>query len=76
MYVLYGNIKGMKELEHSPYEEEIKVKLGYYIKTLDSIEYIVINKTPKQDFIIKSIMTYKDYENYINTPQKTLTKHL
>ena len=53
----------------------IKVKLGYYINTLDSIEYLVINKTPKQDFIIKSIMTYKDYENYVEKP-KTLTKHL
>jgi len=75
MYILYGNIKGMKELEREQDEELIKVKLGYYINRLDSIEYLVINKTPKQDFIIKSIMTYKDYENYVEKP-KTLTKHL
>lgn len=76
MYILYGNIKGMKELERDSNEEIIKVKLGYYISKLDSIEYLVINKTPKQDIPVKSIMTYKDYEEYVERSQKTLTKHL
>lgn len=73
MYVLYGNNKGMQELVRNENEEVIKEALSLYIDYLEHINYLVVNKTPKQDFPIKTIMTYKDYEEYTGK-QKVLKK--
>lgn len=77
MYKLYNMSRGIKLIDQSPDEQDIKETLGECMTTGDTIDYMIINSTRLQDDVVALIHSFEDYMNYV-VPEKgkTLTKHL
>ena len=77
MFKLYSMGKGIKLLDQSQDEQDIKDTLGEYMSLSDTIDYMVIESTMFGDNTKALIKNFGDYMDYvIPEKEKTLTKHL
>lgn len=74
MFKLYSNNKGLKLLDISKDEKDIKETLGEFMELYDTVNYIVTESTMYGENTIATIRNYGDYVDYI-CPVKTITKH-
>ena len=68
MYYLYDMSKGFSLVDKSEDETDIVDTIGERIGCMDTIDYLVMNRTPEEDKTVVAIHSVEDYTNYKYDP--------